>query len=534
MESSSPISALIQGSFKSWLTALKSVVESCRNESKEVFIIAISRKMPRVFKWIQSPYSRYCLGLTEDEHKEYADFIDKCRITTEYALPFLFTKERDKDSYEVIVVDDIIIRGITLRQVSCDVAAMTGKKSIASAIFKCEGIGLFEYADTSRIDGMPSLTPDQRKEAVDFIAKCIMSSSLPVDLVYPILNQSRSFECLSKRLEKNSSGIDWKCYDVNTDLAENGQASEQMNESSINRHTQTRENIKSLSVLINGDARKFCNNDFSKIRLFDKENGECTLAIYSPNIISADVLKDGTPFNDEKYIEVWSEVRDSSRDYSCSSYAGFTDFIDLAIAKRRIANRCLLSYGAWANFLLSISMFNRIDKETSLFKGIEMDKTLCLEDIALLLGHDLASAILPKVNKLLKDGSVASYLIETVSVNDLLSPDESREKYDEERKKLVYGKNDLNHTLEALFELQQILSDDDVESRGLGETFNSLHNCIALYFQDEAHDLEIEINHYIDKAIDCGKISAFYAEVPNFAGDMFVKRFFRFGSNSVL
>ena len=509
------MNSFIVNHISSWFAKLYSFVSSAHERKKEVYTIAISRKMPKMFDWLKKQ-SEISFGQILSHGESIADFFDKCNITTEHALPFLFNN-RNKDDYEIIVVDDIIITGSTLRHVSCDIYAISGKMPYASAIFKCADIGVFPYCETSMLSDIDTLSVQQKSSAIDFIAKSIIETSLPIDLVYPLLYIDDGYKFTSNILAEKAKTCDLTSYTVHHED----------------------EFCDSLTVILDGLAVQTYNNDFAKLRLFNKDKDGCILGIYAPNVISVDLLLHGNPFSNNMYSYAWTVVKDAAVNPSVFKIEDM-DPIDSTLSEERIRHRLMISLAVWANYLYSLSTYNRVVKNCNLIKNVYKDAHIKESDLELLIGHLLSKTVFPIIENILKNGEISPSQQEYIPVESFIVPDSEANRYNELKNKAAYN-HEGNDALNALFEVQRepgnfgirIPRDGNTENAGLGESFASLIDFLTI-FSPKIPEIANTVNLYIDYNIDECRISSFYAVAKTPSGKEFIKRFFRAGANSFL
>ena len=498
-----------------WIEKLHEIISGIKSNHREAIVVAISRKMPRFFNWLsQQPDNTFNIDFGDDT-TSVKEFVESLNITTEYALPFLFKEEENRIRYEVVVVDDIIIHGSTLRQVSSDIFAMIGKKPIASTIFKCAYVGTFPYADTSYIDKMTHLTESESKEAQKFISDAILSSSLPMDLVFPSFHVS---EELARNFATSLQGI-FSCY-------------------AINREDKF---ISSISFILDDKSDFDYSNDYTKCRVFFK-GSEAIITVYVSNVIEEDLLLDSNPFVNEKYRAIWSDIQKATVNVSSSHVRSNMQSIEASFAaESRIKERISISLGTMANYLFAISAMNRLIVNTG--GGITDNDPFKVEldDLKLLIGENLATGLIGKINDLLKLRAISPSRRDKVFIDNVLCPSECRNRYDELKSYISHRAGSIDGILHEIFKIHRnperlglLLSPSmSPETAGIGETFESLKNAL-FHIEHSASVKKKAVHEYIDRQIDEGQVSSFYSRVTSPGGVTYIKRFFRAGSNSFL
>ncbi len=516
--------AFILDHLVAWLKSLTLKLSEIKNTGREAIVVAISRKMPRMFEWLSQQsgdeLKKVIQPLSPDPESQISlkNFVDDLHITTEYALPFLF-KDKNPESYEVLVVDDIIIHGSTLRQVSSDIYALTAKLPVASAIFRCSDVGTFPYADTSLIDDMIPLSRIEETRANQFISEAIMSSSLPMDMVYPIfyLSKYETEDIVSHIKSEFKATI--KTYK----LPGKGRN-------------------YSESILFTGGIDQAYNNDFVKCRVFNREDEETAMVCYAPNVIAEDVVMSKSFFKNDKYEELWEEVFSSVEHVEPESLKNrINNVMTLFAAERRIKDRRCISLVAFANYLCSLSTFNYILSQSFSHSTCDVELSVKAKDLELLLGRKVAGDVNNKINAILVNRLISPFDTEKIVVETTLCPDEYKDNYILHKDIIALQSKELNKALEGIFQLQRdpariglFLSPSiSPEEAGIAESFPSLLDVLS-NFKSVVEDLQVEINKYIDTNIDCGQVSSFYAKTKTPANVTYIKRYFRAGSNSVI
>ncbi len=504
---------------RDWIIGLNKIISDITCKGREPIVIAISRKMPRLFDWLKYQDDESLLSSIKHSGGTIEDFVNKLNLTTEYALPFLF-KEKQEDKYDVIVVDDIIIHGHTLRQVSSDICALTGKYPVASAIFKCENVGTFPYANTSFIDEMRPLTKEEEGKASRFISQAILSTSLPMDMVYPIFHVSREFarkfhEILGKQYESSTES-----YPISHEKS----------------------SIPSETIMLDKYIDFADNNDFAKCRSFHKQEKETLFVVYAPNVIEEEVILFGCPFTNEAYSKIWADIK---RRVETVDYAEVKDRMKDSIysfaAEKRIAERIALSLGAFANYLFSISIINHILLKSGIGDTVERQLNIQESDLRLLLGETAASDVSERINNLLKDYEISPFKREQIVVETSLCPKDFKETYEQYKNIIVQRSNSLDEVLNDIFDLQRhpekiglyLSPSISPESVGIAESFQSMIALLSKFKTDNVN-IPLKVNEYIDRKIDEGAVSSFYSRTESRGKILYIKRFFRAGSNSMI
>lgn len=525
MDTNAHVDRFLLRSFKNWLYRLIEAIEDVRANGKHVFVVAVSRKMPRLFDWLKKQDDidfGIIHGMDFSDRKRVAAYVDSLEITTEHSLPFLF-RDEDPDSREVFIVDDIIIHGNTIRKVSRDVFSLTGRRPKVSAIFVKKNSGNFPYADTNLIDHIRRIDDTECRVANEFIANCIMKTSLPMDMAFPIIHLKQEFDEVREWLMAACEEHGIETSDVD--------------------HALDGFTCRSLSMRVTEGGLKGYNNDFVKLRLFDKHEEGCLLVVYAPNRIPYNSLFGDAPFNDTDYRTVWDEFQ-----HRCMVVANrdshLSDIFDSFWAERNIEMRCTLSMTLIENYLMSLSVFNRLSETHRFPADIRFEGEIRKDDLRKIAGdRNLTSAMHRAATRILESGETSPFAREDTPVEDCIAPFDLTEEYDAVKQRISYESREEPATmLRRIFNLQAnpaalgVKTDDieDPETMGFGESFASLVSALTQYNRMDAEEAMGIVHNFIDSGSDEGRISSFYAMANTPSGETFMRRFFRAGSNSIL
>lgn len=514
-----PLEGFIIQNLTDWISALTSVLSDIENNKKTAIVIAISRKMPRMFEWLRLQDDKRLTDALSPKYKSMKEFVDSLNLTTEYALPFLFFG-KDNSSYDVIVVDDIIIHGSTLRQVSSDICALTGKKPIASTIFKCENIGRFPYADTSLIDKTKPLSNTEAEEANRFIARAILTTSLPMDMVFPIFHVSNDFANEFSENLKKDKNITKRYYSV----------------------PHTEEGITSESILIKTNIEILHQNDFAKSRIFLNGTNNAKIVVYAPSIFRVDSLLNINPFEDDSFLKIWNIVKKRIPEINFEEVKSrMNDAIYSYAAESSLRERIILSLAAVANYLFSLSLMCYLLKSTNMLSKISPKEAIQKKDLQLILGLDLTKDIYDNITGAIESVMILSTVKEDLPVQPFLCPENNQKRYDDYRNIIAQKSNSIEEALNGVFDIHRspekiglnISPNKSPETAGIAESFQSMTDLLA-NFKSTSIDIDEMVNKYIDHMIDEGSVSSFYAITHTPGKTSCIKRYFRAGSNSLI
>lgn len=322
-----------------WSESLSKQVAIYREANRKVYIIALSRKMPRFFDWLEKEVS------TPEVNRLLKDLkSNDVEIITEYAVPLILDNHPVDDIRPGgIIADDAIIFGATANKVAMQWLSLSGEVPILSALFRSDRGIISKTFESEYSIGMSRMSFDNLSKNMTEISRNIIASSLPVDMEYPIIHIRKSYEEV-KDFIKKSIPSEWRSYTV---------------ESSVNEISN-----ESFTVLLGDGVNDGYTNDFAKVRLF-KQKDECCIEIISPTTIRVDSLYDSKLFlnrtkPDDAYNELWKYVHDKlfATNDSIEKYSK-----DDTTSLSRNANHALLStLTIWAEYLISFSTFIRYKK----------------------------------------------------------------------------------------------------------------------------------------------------------------------------
>lgn len=473
---------------KRWYADFRTALETILSGGRKVYVVAISRKMPRFVKWMLAHND--ILQLTGLE-----SLLDSTIFTTEHALPFLFDEEMDMDSFEVMVIDDSIVTGYTMSRIVKEAALYSGKHPIISAIVTVkDAFTEIEISDTRLLPNIVS-----REDAdmwLRFVAESNYESELPIDMVFPIFHLNGAGlkvyqDMCKKKLEPS------KYYELGKD-----------------------ENHKSVNILLDEALSDNTLLDFSKGRIFFGPNS-VKLAVFSPSAISSEDLENDSLFADNENLNrVWQTT--------CNR------------VHHRMETRSRSSLVVMINYLYAIIAFLR--NKQYLIPNEDIDYQLNEKDLALLVGDDLAEMIFPDLCSSLHDRDKGRTVFQLVRFPSILAPEELRNAYFIERT-LIAARHAREKDMEAVIEdlFDQARYDKSILGQNtsvyhrmystFSETYESIEYLLQLHFDGNA--IQKTVNRKIDQLIDIGKVIPVYECVDGNDGFTYWRRYFRSAYSSV-
>ena len=492
-----------------WSISLAQLIADLRSRNKTVYLVALSRKMPRFLTWVSSSSSLKAVELRQR-------LMDSAvHIVTELAIPLLFVDidEMSRAQFAGIIVDDAVIEGSTLANGGREWLTFAGSRPYYSAVF--ENVDAVIPSFFQPVAASPNyLMNEELIEALTYISGCILASSLPVDIEYPIVYINAPYEEIRRHMEDNL-GEKELGYEVN---------------SCVNS-----ERVVSYSIMLPDERTDNFNNDFAKVRLFPDSNNRCKMEVIAPNEIMEDYLQDKDYFETPEYKEIWNYLLEwiytvpINQEELDRSYQEF--YINLEGRFTSYRNLLLV---VLLNYLLSISAFIRHLRKL-LPDNVEF--AVSEEDLQMIVGS-LSTELRDKINALLRE--------ELVSVSKRFPVRLPRLTVSDKEFELIYLKNiyerinselTLEKCLDIIFSLTHFTSglvnfmgNGRSYHRAVGETFESLSFILD---STEAKERDIRINRWIDRRIDESRITPKYYRVMGSDDKYYYRRYFFSGTNPI-
>lgn len=497
------------------MEALLDAILVVRKKNVEPILLTVSRRMPHVLFW-------YKYALASENQKK---ILDETEIITEIALPFINFHPKGKN-FEIIIVDDVVSSGQTIEYVIQLAKDMSGVDSLSVFVF---------YADESQFKcRIPNIhisifykinNLDEKAALRNFIST-IIAATLPIDVTYPLLYVEGAASKLPlnevKDYVRDPRSKQIENYEVLIDY-ETGLTS--VTKGSIEKGNH---NI-SYTSLLPSEISNSLNNDFAKIRVYDRL-GEHIIVPYAPNILSDSDLRNTDLFENKKYKEIWNIVL---AHISPEHFYSDKSEKDVSLSMERIENRSYRSLVAMANYLYSLSSFNRImsvRKEEDI-----LTVRIKAEDLTLIIGSYLTSLIQHLVMQIIAEKLVSPRVHRKITVTDTLIPDSYLPDY-EFSKYMVMDEEDLERDLLAILKnaVRQKVKYPSVRMKeleysieGIMESFESLYRTLLA----KNYEKRIAINRWVDQMIDKGKIVSRYANASASDKSRYWRRFFRLSTS---
>lgn len=408
-----------QTSFMSWISGLKNV-----NKDRDVQFVAISRKTPKLLQ---------CLVKFKFLHE---DFLKD--VISEIALPFM---AKEKDYY--VVMDDVVRYGSTFERVVNHIKYFHGNNPTI------KGFPYAQQADAYYVNFIDkyaiNLQPDSAQYFVNDLLHSFMSLNLPFDVEHPILYfKLRGFSAEKQNQKEIIESILQKIVsheNINAHWYENNHGG-----------------YRNWTLLIlQGKRQMEIDPEFVKFRLYWNNEEEVLVIVpMSPYCIVKQTLGCFEEYIKDEFQPLWTVPYERASDSFEPSEIKISgdDYVNEYI-KGEAENVTFGSLVVWANYLLSLSSFNRYFKKVFLEEIIPLENTIKLFDLRLLLGQDLAEDTLPLLHKFIDDQVVLDYSITekllNVTLNEEILPNEPISKYNEYLSERLSRCNNLSEILSFYF-----------------------------------------------------------------------------------
>lgn len=489
-------------------------IRICQDFGHTPLIVTVSRRMPHILYWYME-----CIASNEIKQK-----LEEIEIITEIALPFIDFNNQDK-TYEIFLIDDMVNTGNTFNYIRTLIQEISHIKSLKSyVIFLRTKTFPFEFLNSGKVFIGMEYDNEKFRNCCDYISS-IITATLPIDVTYPLLylkEEQPDFSFATyKKLFKDSRSKEIENYVIKvfyrTPLHLNDETV--INAGEVN---------ESYTSLLPSEVSSSLNNDFAKIRSYMRL-GKFVVMPYAPNILSDSQLTDENLFQNIEYKFIWETILNSINKEFLSNYDIFDEDSN---SKEIIGNRSRRSLVCVANYLYSLSSFNRIlnDKRESVLPEFSIE----ISDLTLIVGANVAKKIFSLINNILDKKLVSPRTHQKIKVNSTLIP----ENYDEEYtiSKYMSVKNDnMQDSLLAILKNARnrkkqfpsiFIEDMEYGVEGIMESFESLEKALLI------NNLErkVELYKWIDKKIDECVIVSRYAYTYDENRIRYWRRFFRMTS----
>lgn len=465
--------------FRKSLQKLKQLVSTDYVEDGNTYIVAISRKGPRLLESL------------------FGDALSKYQVVTEYSLPFIFKKMAEKPTtfYRMMIVDDAVYYGSTLdslfnqitsykneyRLLHLDVKAYVAIKANESKTIENLEIKSFDdekigagYCHFFVRNVMARIREMHTSMEVDFPRLTYkMNSQVNQDILYDSLNATDEYQNKVYRVSHSGGG-----------------------------------SINILLPQVNGAY-------FNKIRIFT-DGDEVRLVAMTPRMITDSVERLETLFvnADASVSEFWRDLLENH----IEPWAFYDENLLRSVKKVLVA---------LANYLYSI---NTILEQRNLLEKILVDNfggihsvDRKFQDIKYLIGDDcLSNKMLDLLKKLYESekNHFIEYRINITKLTDVLAFEsydilskETKDVLDMHNRLMIEKSESIPQALSAIFFNQTLLVERLTRNNGtnvhdrlrFGYTFHSLTYLISgCNPERKIEDNILELHSWIDKRVDYG------------------------------
>lgn len=510
--------------YKHWKEQFEELVSKLLAEGKQVILVAMSRKMPRLIEMLNHLFP-------EGELKNF-------QFVSEHTLPYILGNF-DSERQCIVIADDAMYYGSTINRISGYIRSITGQKPYVCPVAVSEVVGELSHAIVYKTDNqiihvenIPFLTTRN--------ADWIIRLCRPIDVEFPILyfdipsgqsndnREEKLFDFLGMQFD------DCEVYSINHIVygEEGGQIP-----------------VCSYNVLPRKGSRYDCwNKDFCKIRFFVSDN-KIQVISFAPGILPENVFDDSSPlFTDARIQQLWEEVREAKVGIWPEELPdAIENDLLIDVIENAYKKQCVRSKILWVNYLASflylLERKEAIVKTISEIYGKETANSpkITEDDTRLLLPVDKVEDITKKLIDCFKEGrkdnSSFKGLHSAVLANQELAPDEYLYSYSKVLSRNLMRCRTADEALSVFFSSQHYfinngrMSNDALQRTqrlGFGITYTALENILA--FPIGIKGLWQSIHRWIDKNIDEGTVKPKYERV-NVDGKAYWLRMFRAGEN---
>lgn len=520
-----------------WIDRLRAVVVESISNGLNVVIIAIARKMARLFEYYAETDSGLRHLLKENR--------TKVSVISEHAILTVLAGATETDT-EVIIVDDFMVYGDTVETVSENVFYLTGIRP------KVIAIGSSDKANYSPL-WCDLVFPDPKSESQEERSCIIGNSAIPA---FTARNSSKIISL------KEPIDLEHTIFNLNITPGQYAKAAENM-ENWVRevfpketvytiRHKIpfTDDEAINVTVCISPTDKRKRNNDFNKLRFF-LGNDKISIVSYSPNIWEVNELAgEKDLFIYSELNSVWKIYDSALRKTSISREEPISDIFD-GMLERQFKLRLELCRVVWANYLKSFenalifknelerlaSRIVKIDSPGLVQSTWETSETFRINkgNLEWLIGDRYLSRIYQLLEGSLRH-SVPDCEIEKPGEYDIdqdpLMSDENMTRYNSDKASYSLMSPGVDTTLSLIFHnlwrnYGLIPKGGREEKLRIGETFHSLAK--QLQFIYKSGDLQKNIHRWIDQRIDLGIVVPKYEYTYASLGRRIWRRYFRPG-----
>lgn len=480
------------------------------SDGQSLYIIALARKMPRFIQRIL----RHLNDTGDYKSVEaWEEIMGDKRVIfiTEHAIPFVF-KGIDSKKAEVLVLDDVVVTGNTLRAVTGNIKFLTGKNADVWTLYYYNSAIRPLYIKNLTIGSGLKLPLPVIKKKINAICSLIAESELPVDLEFPILHLSTT----------DSSAID--TFESELESKFSKESIYTLPDSGIIPVSQDYLPLSSYNILLYSNLSDARRNDFAKVRCFkDIESKEIRVVPFVPLIIREQDLDDDKLFTTLLYEKIWEMVNSNIIQPGTIKIG---DDIESAVQSRGYEESFYLTKTIIANWLYSLSTFIKYfyDDSTKSYKGFGGNLPEVKEaELTLIAGEKLAKEIIEIVKEILTKGVTENIYEYSTIISILLSSPDKEQEFIGKMINKISNSSNLYDALTETFGLAKTIREADLENMGIVND-NKSNGILAralryfLQFPYMNHQLEPNIHKWLDAAIDLGLVIPKYKPTKDNSG----------------
>lgn len=526
-QQTTPLPSMTREQVIAGIEHLTDLIESLVAQDKTVYIISLSRKMPRIITWAGK--------LAETTAQRLRDALDRCVYTTELAIPIVFQGKLDPQKNSILILDDVIINGETVSNTCSDIHYVTGIKPDFWCFCVYQRALMPLDAREAHLYSKELYSELEAANVLYSISSIISENELPTDLEFPILHIPRSADPhLAAEDFTEDFTSDLRAYSLPDALPE-----------------APRSLIPSRTLLTTGiGGYDMQATELEKARLFIYDD-EYRLTLFAPTTLTENLLRESDLYTDPLYNRIWQTVSNAIR--SCCPVGRQTPDgfgrVDSQFAYHRDRLRAIT-----ANYLFSLSTMllrYRSLRESMTEDGIRKTEQMRLaarisaSDLALLFGPDVAEKILPDLQAIVHNDIISMRPIEFGTLPDTYAPEEYLTEY--LGRKVMLANDAEGHSLPKTIlrmfaEAYRIVGKDKHDAfssinaeKTIHETIHGLADALigAALFRSEILDeqkktrIQREINRVLDLLIDMGIVIPRYQRVYNSSREyLYWRRYF--------
>lgn len=486
-----------------WWNSLEKKLTDAATQGKEVVLIALSRKMPRFLCWFKNHFHLF------SQNPDSKNILDNVELTTELAIPFIFT-ERSLEKIEFIILDDIIIHGTSLTSVADELFFLSQRKPRMSCIVRLDKAKSPNNIPLSDFDNIPVVSEEEANKFSDCLSKIVSDNQLPIDMEFPVFKirkQGLTGNEISNIIEKFLQSEEHKNYISKIYPTGNGR----------------------FAIDFKHKANVGLNVDFAKVRFFRKES-KVVFEVINPLVFSGDDIRSTSSkiFPHEFYQAIWERTTIKIRVLLREGT------VNQNLIPDSVKDNFTRSLAVWVNYLYSVSSLAK-NIDNIIPKDLLNYIALSTYDLSLILGKGMSDIAVPMIKTLIVTKDYCVSLKDSVSgALSWFAPDSFYNDILALKRMSAIIKEKAENVYEGIFKFQHYSNPKfsnryrAFERLFFGETFDSLLE--ALYPGFDEKDNTIPLRAWIDENIDEGYIVPKYERQRSVSGEItYWRRYFHAG-----